>query len=352
VNRLVTLCLLASLCIQSAICQTEALTIGDTIYRYSTTYFDPISKLEEIRFSQFEFACVERFKIDSSDVPRTAYKFNSSRGYEELLGRDEDILTYKGFVGKDPYFEVPNTYVQFIGQIPLINLVDPRSFNLEGEASFYLEYKVEELPEALQNWLVFQDFQKLRLQVAVNYKTKYRGRTSQDEKVHKLKTQYSLSIADVSAKKDRWSSVKLPKELKDQYFQRKVYKYQSLIEEGRGYERIRLYEMPFQKVVFQFDEGVRSTADCQYEGEKIYVFPNPTYGDLNIAFSNLAAGQYSFELYSIVGKEIWSQTIDLEDNEGEIKLDLPYLNKGLYLYCIIKEDGRFLQSRRLVVVEP
>jgi len=145
--------------------QKNALTMGDTIYRYSSLYLDELPNLNEIDFSAYNFACVERFKITESEVPNAKYKLKSVNGYEELFSLEQGVLTYKGFKGKEPFFDIPNTYIQFINGIPLVAIDEPSAVTKEGKASYYLEYKLEKLPNELQSWLIFNDYSKLRLRV-------------------------------------------------------------------------------------------------------------------------------------------------------------------------------------------
>ena len=99
------------------------------------------------------------------------------------------------------------------------------------------------------------------------------------------------------------------------------------------------------------DQKVRSKQLCGAEGERhMYLYPNPSYGEINLKFENFEQGDYVFEVYNIIGKPLYSKSIEVEDNSMTIELSLPNLTKGSYLYSILNKQGRRLHSRRLTIV--
>jgi len=294
-------CVVVLFCPLICMGQKNALVMGDTIYRYSSLYLDELPKLNAIDFSTYNFACVERFEITESEVPNAKYKLKSVNGYEELFSLEKGVLTYKGFKGKEPFFDIPNTYIQFISGIPLIAIDEASRVTKDGEASYYLEYKLEKLPDELQSWLVFNDYSKLRLRVNIDYRVKYEGAFDESGPEYLVSSSYLLTVDEINGKRKKWLPLTLPKKLSQKYFGQKKVAYESLIEEGSGFESIRVYTEPEQKMVFHTNKQIVRSPDCQYEGTQLYVYPNPTYTDLNISYTNLDKGLYKFDIYNIIG---------------------------------------------------
>ena len=91
-------------------------------------------------------------------------------------------------------------------------------------------------------------------------------------------------------------------------------------------------------------EGEEVVFSKEYE---IAVYPNPTQGNLAIAYNLKNYSDIRFDIFDMQGKQILSQKLDAKQNIFNI-LDLN-LENGVYLYSI-KGDGANLMTKKLVLV--
>jgi hypothetical protein len=78
------------------------------------------------------------------------------------------------------------------------------------------------------------------------------------------------------------------------------------------------------------------------------VFPNPSCGSINIAYSLQEFSSISFELFDIQGKKMIMASLNPEERQLNIE-DLQ-LENGVYFYSITG-DGKNLMTKKLVVVK-
>ncbi len=70
----------------------------------------------------------------------------------------------------------------------------------------------------------------------------------------------------------------------------------------------------------------------------IAMYPNPTSGDLNISFNDLAAGNYSVVVYNTIGGVVLSQNIDV--NGAVVRsINMNELPTGIYMVQVSNENG-------------
>ncbi|MBK9018343.1 MAG: T9SS type A sorting domain-containing protein [Saprospiraceae bacterium] len=77
------------------------------------------------------------------------------------------------------------------------------------------------------------------------------------------------------------------------------------------------------------------------------LFPNPTSGWVNLAFSEFEAGAYSVGVYDVTGRLSLSQNMDIQAAATTTKLDLNAFSKGAYFVKVTSEKGVLV--RRVVV---
>lgn len=80
----------------------------------------------------------------------------------------------------------------------------------------------------------------------------------------------------------------------------------------------------------------------------IAVYPNPTFGNLNIAYSLQEFSHLSFELFDIQGKKMFS--VILKPEERNFNIENLNLENGVYFYNITG-DGKNLMTKKLVIVK-
>lgn len=84
------------------------------------------------------------------------------------------------------------------------------------------------------------------------------------------------------------------------------------------------------------------------DGYSIAVFPNPSKGALNVAYSLIEYKTLSFEIFDIQGKQIQSYSLDPQNKTFTI--DNLNLENGVYFYNI-KGDEKTLMVNKLVIVK-
>ena len=117
-------------------------------------------------------------------------------------------------------------------------------------------------------------------------------------------------------------------------------------------EVARINLLPFHSFEFNTLEEIYNSFVCSGNSQTVYLFPNPTFGDVKLKFLNSRLGNYSFELINVIGKTLWSHDFHLNRSNQEVLLPIPELSKGIYLYQIKDQEGKRLSSKRLTVVDP
>lgn len=92
-------------------------------------------------------------------------------------------------------------------------------------------------------------------------------------------------------------------------------------------------------------------SECIEDQEGFQLYPNPSYGRINIMLNNQEYGSYRLEIFSVIGKLLYSQDLPHDTRITKSEIILPYLPKGTYLYSIIDPDDHRLYTRRLTIVD-
>ncbi len=333
----------------------HAPTVGDSLYIYTYTSQKPIEDLANFQFYELDFPCHDKIWIKASDIPRVDYLYEDQYGLGAIYSVVDSMLVQKGFKITDPYFGESVKLIQLIGGIPTLNLAKANDFNNTGEQSFYLEYNVEDLPEELMLWAGFQEYTKLRIKSRIDYTTSYIGSAlipiSEDLKCDKLKTSYSIKVEEVQMKSEDWKIVSvstIPNH--EQYFQSNYTEYVTYHAAADPYGILRVWYYPEIKLEYRLQQEATPVPVCNKADSQVYVYPNPTLGDLNVRMIDVEEGAYTFSLYNIIGHEVWTTELNLESKE-HFRLRLPNLEKGVYLYSIKDDKDRYVQSKRLTVLE-
>lgn len=336
--------------------EEHGLAIGQTHYLYSTKLHVPITDVSQLSFYQHDFPCLVRASVAEPTAPRTNYIIKDPQG-ELLIGEDQGQLFWKGFKGKDPFFKKQETTVQFVGGVPIYNFADPTDFENEGKTIYYLYFQTEELPRDLETWALIMAYQKIKLKVEVVYSTQYVDSIEsefQTETNYILKSEVSMNVLEMKAHDDTaWTEVDLASNpLFEKYLQPIVYRTTSIHSDDFPLGSVKIYDEPELKIEYRFKKKQRPLPDCSLSEEQIYLYPNPNFGRINIRMIDVPLGEYQFDLYNIVGHKIWTKQLDNKADAGLIHFQLPFVDKGVYLYSIKNKEGKYLQSRRLILVEP
>ena len=105
-----------------------------------------------------------------------------------------------------------------------------------------------------------------------------------------------------------------------------------------------------EKVIFSADPKNAKRLRPNQRLRGVYVYPNPTFGDVRFEFFNLPDGNYELNVYNVLGKQLWETEASIQ-NETVIQADLTFLKRGTYFYSLIDENGKRIVTRRLVIIK-
>ncbi len=88
-------------------------------------------------------------------------------------------------------------------------------------------------------------------------------------------------------------------------------------------------------------------ADMADELSSLYVYPNPSKGDVWLAFGAKADGRATVTVMDLSGKAVYATQLNVERGENRVMLDLNGLAKGLYVLRFESAEGA--QTSKLVV---
>ena len=86
----------------------------------------------------------------------------------------------------------------------------------------------------------------------------------------------------------------------------------------------------------------------EIQNKSIAVFPNPTNGQIQVTWETPLRSEFSFSLYDISGRRIFSKEFASQGLKETINLD--DMPKGIYIYEL-NEDNRTLKTDKLVIME-
>jgi len=329
--------------------------IGSEIYSYSQITDRPVRNLNELDFYSMDFHCMSRRTVRKSELPRTDFELVDQQEFTEVYALRDNQLILKGFRIADPYIKNTYKFIQLISGIPMINLDKIQACDHSGEQNIYLEYNVADLPDQVSLWAEVNGYSKLRLKVNIQFESSYGGSIPLEfadySNYYKVNTSYAFEVVQVQMKKEDWQDIELAAlPAREEYLQLDKVAFSSYYNGHKQFPYLRLYEHPNLKVEFHFDEMVKDLPICSPEATQVYVYPNPTLGDVNIRMLDLDPDSYIFALYNIVGIKVWETTLRYGEQDF-FQLRLPHLEKGVYLYSIKNKKGRYIQSRRLTVLE-
>lgn len=83
----------------------------------------------------------------------------------------------------------------------------------------------------------------------------------------------------------------------------------------------------------------------------IKAFPNPAVNYVNFEMNGVNAGNYTFDIYNILGRRLKSESHEL-NSDATIYMNIEDLAKGAYLYSIKDATGEILNTKKLLVNRP
>jgi len=337
--------------------QQMSMKPGDSLFRYSVL-IDQIIDFEEVKINLLDFPCVNKYKVRNAKSPKKGYELISQSSLEEYYTVGERHLLYTGFKGIDPFLDIADKELIFLNPIQVLDFDKSRHDPLIGQSEFIVIYNANELPEKIKHFANEKDIQSIQINGLVNWKIK-EGPLSKFEdyngtiegQIHLYELVYS--VTSIRIRKTEWLDENLlDYPVLSEAFASKRSVYRSLYNKNDRIETVRLIDEPHPMLIYNSTTAIKRMPNCKNDRMDINLFPNPTYGDLNIQFNNAEVSNYDFAVYNIVGKKIWNTEIIVNSRSFMQSIQLPRLDKGVYLYTVKNDEGIRISSKRLVIVEP
>ncbi|MGZ4038487.1 MAG: 3-coathanger stack domain-containing protein, partial [Bacteroidia bacterium] len=81
----------------------------------------------------------------------------------------------------------------------------------------------------------------------------------------------------------------------------------------------------------------------------VSVFPNPTTGALTVSMNNAQAGNYSFSIDGIDGRNLFSENHTLTEGNNDIPLSLGHIANGVYMLKILNNSGSLIKTEKIIL---
>ena len=105
-----------------------------------------------------------------------------------------------------------------------------------------------------------------------------------------------------------------------------------------------------ERVIFSADPKFAKIISPEKRLRGVYVYPNPSFGNVRFEFFNIPEGQYELSVFNLLGKKLW--TVDESLKTGTVILsDLSFLPRGTYFYSLIDRNGKRIVTRRLMILK-
>jgi len=332
--------------------------VGAELYRYRSTLSDTLYAFSSVNTSAQYFPCVDAFTIEESATAGATFEMKTVNGAKEYYALHDDTLSLVAYVGEDPFMGIPAKTIQYYNHIPIVIGGDKSNFRDEGYTDFIIDYKKREWPAEIVEWTSQNNISIVRINGRIEWDNNF-----VDEDVFRdlyLDLQYgdaieyilSYTVTKLQVKKEKWETVNLDEvPMLKKYFHDKRTEHRSFYRDGSIMELARLGISPNPEFYFQTSEDIGRYVDCRHQFNTIYVFPNPTFDDIKIRFENATDDKYVLSLHNVVGRKLWSKNLSLVKSTQELDVDLPRLDKGIYMYTVRNIEGKIITSRRLVIME-
>lgn len=80
-------------------------------------------------------------------------------------------------------------------------------------------------------------------------------------------------------------------------------------------------------------------------------YPNPAFDIVRFDFANLDPGNYTIELFDILGRQVESFEVGVS-GYTTVEINLSFLKKGTYIYRVSNQRSNSITSKRLVIIQP
>jgi len=328
---------------------------GDTLYKYTSNLYKDYRKFSDIRLSKLKFPCEEEIKVIKSSRPNTTLELHSAirKEYLNLKGATMSIMGYEDV---DPFFGLPNVGVNLENPVPISRSTHKDDFYNKVNSEVFLVYKTTDLTGEIRIWADKNNVTEFRVTANLLWVTSYKNKDSfynmeEDIEGFVIENTKTFLLKTLEVKKENWQVVDAkPDRVLSETFSTKTIKYYSFFDYRSLAELARLNLSPVLSFEYNTLKRFGNYKVCSSENRQVYLFPNPTFGEVNLRFVNSKIGNYTFNLVNVIGKKLWSYDFSIKNSNQEILLPMPYLEKGIYLYSIENNKGERIDARRLTVV--
>ena len=87
------------------------------------------------------------------------------------------------------------------------------------------------------------------------------------------------------------------------------------------------------------------------ENKQLYIFPNPTTGDLYINLSAQNAGNMLVHISDVNGRQLLNNTYTANTGANSYQLDLSSLDNGVYSIAITDDGGNILKQDKVILTK-
>ena len=338
--------------------QDKEYALEGRYFRYESILHDTTDLFSNIKIQEQFYPCVDALEVVESSLSQSDFKLVSNKGYTEYYAYKDDVLSLIGKMSNDPFLSISDMTIQFFKPIPLIRKLNPERFSSEGSSEFFLAYKSKHWPENLKDWAEKNGVTEIRITGLVEWDNAYlRKDFFKDIYMNELignvlEYDFTYQVSKLEIKKGQWEKIDMASAgyLQD-LFSVKTEKYYSIYDMGSVVEKARINVTPYNSFSIQMDRSIGNYSDCSHSANDIYVFPNPTFDDVNIRIESSENEYYTISIYNIIGKKLWTKKIEVHSQKHEEFIDLPPLEKGVYIYGVDTPNGKRIKSKRLVIMD-
>ncbi len=95
------------------------------------------------------------------------------------------------------------------------------------------------------------------------------------------------------------------------------------------------------------DETTTGINTYNYENLNAVIYPNPNNGSFMLNYTAKQNEKVSVKLYDLIGHLVYDNELKVNSGFNPIEMNIPNLNKGIYLFEMVTENGR--QTNKLVI---
>ena len=110
-------------------------------------------------------------------------------------------------------------------------------------------------------------------------------------------------------------------------------------------------ETVINSIEYKFIDVISSVPSIAKAQPDLLVYPNPAVAKAQFKFSNMPAGTYKLDIYNMIGQAVISKEYYINDYRSE-SIDLSSLHKGIYVYRLSDQNGKYMMTNRLFITAP